>query len=455
LSSRGRLQQGIAGIALALMLVLALLRPIMESGTFVAVEQASDIRLYGYVGIFLAAALGALVTRDSRRIVAVPGWMLPALAWCWASLTWSAAAGIGLKRLILTSIVIWLSFYCVRQLRYRSTIAILRYVFLACLIANFAVVFLYPSIGVHWFDKVNALHQWRGLMGHKNVAGLLSGLVFILFLFDAKHVNPVVRMGALLASAVFLVFTLSRTATAVTGVGALLGFLVLVFYDRLRTVISERAVLVERAGYTLCATICLALLWFTIDIQPIINLTQDPTAFSRRAEIWQPMLLFYAEHSAAGAGFGSYWPSVGQEASDFQGSWLKDVAQGHNGYLDIMVQVGLVGLLLIMFACVAVPVAMIYRLIRSGQVSRETIALLSALLVLILGENLSETSLFDRDTLAQVVLMATIAILAALSRKIERRTRMRHGRRRSRPGSSRAAQPTATKSHAGSADVRV
>jgi exopolysaccharide production protein ExoQ len=408
------------------MLILALLRPIMETGTFVSVQQASDIRLYGYVGIFMAAGLGALVTRDTSRIVGVSWWMLPALAWCWASLTWSATPAVGLKRLILTSIVLWLGFYCVRQIRYRGAIAILRYVFLACLIANFAVVFLYPSVGVHWFDKVHALHQWRGLMGHKNVAGLLSGLVVILFLFDAKHVHPVIRGGALLASATFLAFTLSRTAITVTGLAALVGFLVLFFYDRLRAVIAERAVMVERIGYALCAAFCVALLWFTIDIQPVINMTQDPAAFSRRAEIWQPMLQFYAEHSVAGAGFGSYWPSVSQ-SSDFQGSWLKNVAQGHNGYLDILVQLGFVGLVLILFACVAMPVAMIYRLIRSGRVARETMALLSALIVLVLGENLSETSLFDRDTLAQVVLVTTIAMLAALSRKVERRTQVRSG----------------------------
>lgn len=428
---RDRLSGGVAGFALALLLILALLRPGMEAGNFVTFQRASDIRLFSYVGIFLLAWLTMLASRDISRMVAVPWWMLPALVWCWFSLTWSETPGVGAKRLILTTIVLWLGFHCVRQLRYRHAITILRSVLVACLIANFVVVFAYPSIGVHWFDKVNALHQWRGLMGHKNVAGLLSGLVFILFLFDANRINPVVRVVVLLASATFLAFTLSRTAIIVSGVAALVGFLVQAFHDQLRAVLTERSVLVERLGYAMCGAFCLLLLAFTLNIQPLLNATQDPTALSRRAEIWQPMLQFYADHPVAGAGFGSFWPSVGQQSSDFQGSWLKDVAQGHNGYLDILVQIGFVGVLLVLFACVAMPVAVIYRTIRGGRVSPAAIALPSALLVLVLGENLSETSLFDRDTLAQVVLVITIAILAALSRDGERGTRVKRRRARS------------------------
>ncbi len=423
--SRSRLQTSIASIVFALLLAFALLRPEMEAGTFVTIQQASQIRLYGYVGIFLAALVGVLMRRDAIRLIAVPWWMVPALAWCWLSLTWSATPSLALKRLGLTTVVIWLAFYCVRQMQYRVTIAALRYMFVACLAINFITVLTFPAIGIHSFDAPNALHQWRGLMGHKNVAGFVSSVVVILFLFDAKRINTAVRIGVILSAIIFLLYTQSRTASIILVVSGTLGYLFVIFYKYLRSILISQSKIFERSGLILCGVFCFMLLWFTANIETVLKIAEDPRAFSGRNEIWQPMLQFYAEHPIAGAGFGSFWSSVRQTSSDFHGSWLQDVAQGHNGYLDILVQVGFVGFFLILFSCVAMPVAFIYRIIRSQHVSRGTTALLFALLIMVLGQNLSESSLFDRDTLGEVILATTIAMLANLSRGTGRVVRTR------------------------------
>lgn len=423
--SRSQLQNGIALIVFALLLAFALLRPGMEAGTFVTVQQASQIRSYGYVGFFIAALISIFLSRDANRIIAVPWWLLPALAWCWLSLTWSATLGLALKRLSLTTVVIWLVFYCVRQMRYRIAIAVLRFILVTALAINFIAVFMFPDIGVHSFSSPNALHQWRGLMGHKNVAGFASGLVVLLFLFDAKRINITARVAIISSALIFLGYTDSRTAYIVTVLSVSIGYLLIVFYNRIQSFIISESKLFKRSGFVLCGVLCFVFLWFTANIELVLKISEDPRVLSGRNEIWQPMLQFYAEHPIAGAGFGSFWPSAGQASRDFHGSWLRDVSQGHNGYLDILVQVGFVGLLLILFGCSVMPSIYIYRMIRSKNISRSTISLISALLIMVFGQNISESSLFDRDTLGEVILAVAIAMLATLSKGTGRATRTR------------------------------
>ena len=391
------------------------MRPGMESGTFVAVQYVSEIRLFAYSGLFLAGLAAVLTNRDMGRLIAAPWPMLAALAWCWFSLTWSADPDLSAKKLVLTTIVIWLAFYCISKIGYRMSVSILRFMLVGCLFVNLLVVFMYPAIGVHSFEKIGAAHQWRGLMGHKNVAGQISGLVIVLLLFDTKRVSLIVRFLSIAASVVFLILSQSRTSIIATVVASILGFCLIVFHGRIRALIIAHSKIVERVYIAVCFVFLTVAVWISAHIDVVLKFAQDPDALSGRTEIWQPMLQFYADHPVAGAGFGAFWLSSGQKSGDIHRTWLQDVAQGHNGYLDIAVQVGFVGLIMILFACAVMPVTMIYRMIRTGHVSRQMIALLSALLVMVLGENLSESSLFDRDTLGQVILVITIGMLVTVT----------------------------------------
>jgi hypothetical protein len=74
----------------------------------------------------------------------------------------------------------------------------------------------------------------------------------------------------------------------------------------------------------------------------------------------------------------------------------------------MLVQIGLPGLILTIFAFFVSP---LFRLLTSSIIARRDGALLLALLLFAAGHNMTESTLLDRDTIVQVFLVLTVALL--------------------------------------------
>jgi O-antigen ligase len=141
----------------------------------------------------------------------------------------------------------------------------------------------------------------------------------------------------------------------------------------------------------------------------------DQTAFTGRTQIWPPLLAYAREHPIFGSGYGSFWNIGFGKGPIFQYSkgWVLHVIQGHNGYLDLLVSIGIPGLILVVLATIVVPIG---RLLASQTVSRPAGALLLSMVLFCAGHNLTESSLFDRDAIVQTFLMFAVALIYKLTR---------------------------------------
>ena len=63
-----------------------------------------------------------------------------------------------------------------------------------------------------------------------------------------------------------------------------------------------------------------------------------------RTELWQDMLKIASKHPFLGVGYGNFW--IGNLGNDLWKKHIWHPAQGHNGYIDIYVELGIVGLFL-------------------------------------------------------------------------------------------------------------
>jgi O-antigen ligase len=84
------------------------------------------------------------------------------------------------------------------------------------------------------------------------------------------------------------------------------------------------------------------------------------------------------------------------------------LGNGHNGYLDLALQVGVPGMVLVTFAAIVWP---LLRLFSSRIASPARRALIVAVVIFCAGHNITETSLFDRDMIVHVFLMFAIALI--------------------------------------------
>lgn len=389
----------------ALLLSLVLLTPFIQmSGALT--DDEKTFRLYGY-GILLAIQ-GTLVFlrgwQKSLRIFASPA--LLALIWFGLSLTWAEHAGIAFRRVALLWLVYASALSGVGDLGYRRSLGILTLLLLIALTVNYAVVFAFPDLGTqHWRD----ITQWRGFMAHKNIAGMTCAVTILtLAFYDDKRILAARLIGSLAALA-FLYCTGSRTAMLALLIAAPIG----VCFDRGRRPGNEVRDGHEKI-FTLAALVSLALglailVILTVQREALIAMTDNARAVALRSSIWRPMIQYYLDHPVLGSGYGAYWTPSGSviSAREFgTQEWLKDVDQGHNGYLDLLVQTGVPGLALALYAVLVWPVSRLGAIL---TIKPERAALIYSLIAFFLVENATESSLFADDTLGNAFLLFALA----------------------------------------------
>lgn len=401
---------------LSLMMVLVVLSPLMSSPMmsqnglpFTGDGNPARQALY----LFAAAlvALGARPVEAPRRLMAVPLPVVVALLVCWVSLSWSIQPDVAVRRLILTTTVTWTIFVATENLGFDSTVKLLRIVLVGVLLVNFITVLGWPSVGVHQFgdaDELNLAGDWRGVMMHKNFAGALCAITVLFFLFYSRTVLMPVRIGVIAAAVVFTGFSQSKTSAGMALAAIAIGFLYTRYNARYRVFLVA-----------LIVAVSLALpIYMNLYFDRAAYAVNNPYFFTGRGMIWSALAAFFNDHMMLGAGYGSFWNIGGQSPIHQYGTgWVLRVTSGHNGFLDLVVQIGLPGLCIVVLMLMVWPLV---RLLRHGELIGQQGALVLTLLIFCIGHNMTESSLLDRDSIPEVFMMFAIALIWRATAKRDR-----------------------------------
>ncbi|WP_428334219.1 O-antigen ligase family protein [Novosphingobium sp.] len=395
----------LAIFAMFTLVALTILGPAMTYKPEPFTGDGSPLRQGAYIALLIAAVYAARPWVNPARLINLPITLIVAIAWCWASLSWSIAPDEAVRRLSLTTIVIWLIFLLVSEIGPVRTLATIRIGLVLTLIANYIAVLLFPNVGIHQIAELfdpGLVGDWRGIMLQKNFAGALCAFTILTFLFYGQRVNRTYQVAVVVAAAFFLGRTVSKTSMGICLLSIVAGFAYLQYNPRYRIAVLTMLVLFAAAvaGYVY------------IHLDDISRQLNDPGALTGRAQIWPPLLAFSRDHLLRGAGYGSFW-NIGFGESPiyrYGKGWVTHITQGHNGYLDMLVTIGVPGLILVIIAVAIAPMA---RLFYSRQVDRHLGAGLLAMLLFCMGHNFTESSLFDRDTIVQSFLMLTVAMIYA------------------------------------------
>lgn len=386
-------------------ILLVILGPLLaiglESDPLARTGQGSLLRqaLYLLVAGLMLFALKPL--ENYKRLMAIPGFLMIGLVWCWLSLIWAIEPDIAVRRLVLTTLIMWMVFVSMRQLRFDEVVVLLRIALLIVLVCNYVAMVVAPDYAIHRgnaFDELSLAGDWRGILQHKNLAGAVCAITMILFVFDRGRMPRLVQMAVVLAAAFFLYKTNSKTSFGL-GLSALMLGMIFLRYNR-----QYRSALM----ILLCLGAIAAVVLEALYQNPLSGQFTDPRAFTGRVEIWNALARYALDHPFLGAGYGSFW-DIGPASPIFQyaNGEVAEVPNGHNGFLDITVQLGFPGLILIVAAAVVIPVQ---RLLKSPLATGQRGALLMALFFFCIAHNMTESTLFDRDMFVWVVLMIAMAL---------------------------------------------
>ena len=371
-------------------------------------SRSDVVRQIAYLGVAAMIGIAALQRFGIGMLRAIPVSMGILLAWCMTSALWAPETAIVLRRAGLEIVVVVSLMLSVETIGPVRAFAIWRWLLAAVLLVNFLSIPLIASAR-HAAGEIDPalVGNWRGLYGHKNVAGAVCAITATLFLFTRNGRHNWMGIGIALASCVFLAMTHSKSSAGFLAVSLGAGLL---YRYGWRDGLS-RAVLVTCAAFFIVAMAAFIL----FDADSLARMLEDPTEFTGRSAIWAAELHYIADHPLLGSGFGTFTDTKSQSPlhNYVSGSWVDAVSHGHNGYLQVLVTIGGIGFALTLMAAMIAPMRRFWTLDRGDAFK----PMLMALFVFAILHNFMESDFLEGDGVTWVSLLLVIAALNALTRR--------------------------------------
>jgi O-antigen ligase len=282
------------------------------------------------------------------------------------------------------------------------------------LVASLVVGSIFPDRIIELGNDISQNHAWHGITFFKNQFGMTASIGVILcfhhWLSGGRRVFWAI--AGMAAGFACLIFSRSNTSQLATFICMMFMLLVM-------------RVPVVKHRYTTHVVVGIAaiLLLYELVIQdvipgvhvllgPIASLTGKDTTFSSRTIIWQLVKDHINGAPFLGTGYGAYWVGAFPTSPSYIFTYLLFFypSEAHNGYLDVVNDLGLVGL--------AFLLAFIYWFLRQGlqfiRIDRSQAALYLALLYQQMVMNMSESEWLSRSSTSVILLFAAIGMARGL-----------------------------------------
>lgn len=377
---------------------------------------------FGAVVVFWRASLAWLLAR------ALNPFLLVLLALAVASLAWSIDPALSARRLVrLITIVLVCAAFVLVSWHTRSLQNVVRPILTLVLAGSIVFGLVFPSLAIHHETSAELIGAWHGLANHKNGLGALSSiaLIFWIHAWLTREVRILPAVAGVAIAATCLVLSRSSTSLAATlAVVPVMLFLVRAPPGLRPYVPYLVAMLVAILLIYALAIINLIPGWGTLTA-PVRALTGMDMSLTGRTQIWAIISDHIRYHPLLGTGYGAYWtagPVVGTDSYEFM--WRMGTfypGSAHNGYLEIMNDLGWVGL-----AClIAYLVTHVQHSLRLPESCRDQSALYLALFFQQAITNLSESHWFSVLSVDFVIM--TLATMALARTLLEHRLRLVFG----------------------------
>ena len=277
------------------------------------------------------------------------------VALAFASMAWSIEPGLTMRRLVrLATFLLVCSAFVLSAWHARRFQNIVRPVLTLLLFGSIIFCLVSPQQAIHWDNQPELYGAWHGLATQKNILGSLAsfGIIFWFHAWLNREVKFRYALIGISIAAICLVGSKSNTSM-ITAVVAILMMTLM-----MRAPLSIRP---YRALLISVATIILLLYGLAILriipgtdalLKPIIALTGKDMTFSGRSDIWAIISAHIDLRPILGSGYAAYWtprPVMGNESFAVV-ALLQGFYPGscHNGYLEVINDLGWVGLILLL-----------------------------------------------------------------------------------------------------------
>lgn len=332
-----------------------------------------------------------------------------------ASLFWSIDLTATLLRVLILIFSSMLAAYLAVRYALGDILNIVADFFAVIVVFCFAFVLVLPDAGLMNFYPYYG--SWRGIFWHRNYLGSTMALGMLVFLLAfclsfSRQVKRAIFYGIFFLLALALV-VLSKSTTGLILVFVLhIIFVVVILWLKWRS--KLRAVHYWAFGGLLI--VALAAAYFKLDF--LLGLFNRNSTFTGRVGLWS----YLFEHVVSqrpflGYGFGTLWVQKSFQLGlrDALG-WPYPIVIGDNGFIDIILHVGIIGFIVFVFmlalACV--------RMMRLALCERTLLAFVPLLVMAyVLITNFTLSYFLETESFTWVVMVAFLFAATPVGTKLE------------------------------------
>jgi exopolysaccharide production protein ExoQ len=369
-------------------------------------SAASSLTFYG--GIFSQLLVdGGIALLLIRHVHRVFRW-LGAMQWAGflallavASTLWSQFPLLTLRGSLPFALAALFGLYLAVRFPVRRQLFILRISMIALALGTVILALCFPKLGL----DASAGHQldWQGVFTQKNACGRVMVLATVVLMADWRFSFS--RLSSLLIF-LFLVFMSGSRGAWAIEVAVLALYVWLVIANRT----DSRSRIVLAAGTACVAAVLSIVVWYYLPL--LLALAGRDATFSGRTEIWKQVWRFILERPLLGWGYAAFWRGIEGQSFEVVAAMRFIVFHAHNGFLEIWLELGMVGL-----ALFALSYLRAWRklrpVLRSGDLNRGTWMIF--VLVLIALYDLDENTLLIYNGLFWALYVASLANIELLA----------------------------------------
>lgn len=347
------------------------------------------------------AALGLSALRAPRFLRILPGLFMTGIliGLCFASQFWSIDPSTTIRRTIAIAFTSLFGLYLAARYRGAQLIQIVGLSFAILALGSYFVCICVPSLGIH--TDINA-GAWKGLWYEKNQMAAMMVLGFIACCASAYIAPERRRLWIATAAAIFVLVVLSRSKTSLLCcVFTVAAYPVLLALQR-GGVLSILFVWLSASAALLGG----AVFYMAPDL--IFKALGKDATLTGRTEIWASLMRLSDQRPWLGYGYKAFWTKESIPAKVVQAETHWAVPSAHNGWLDLLIQLGWVGVMIFGFVLLACYFCALfrYRRVNDGFFSVLILLLFSFLIM-------SESFILSQNSLIWALFVCVLARLTA------------------------------------------
>ncbi|HYH20774.1 MAG TPA: O-antigen ligase family protein [Azospirillum sp.] len=380
------------------------LLPALITGDRGAADQDSPGVMLIFVGLYVVI-IGLICARPQlmAQIPTVSPLMTLLTLAVFASAAWSIFPDVTMRRAVALLFTTAFGVYMGLRYSFVDNLKLLVTGTAITMLLSYASIVAMPDIGL---DSEQHVGAWKGIFWQKNVTGrimvtLITCLLWLEWLGEGRRW---VNRGLLALAFLLLVMCRSGTSliTAIVVVGVLLSA------NLARTNIRVFMLTMAALGLGTLAAIFAGPMIF----EGVLALLGRDAGLTGRDLIWEHVLAMLNDHVLLGFGFGAFWYGPYAPGSYFVMNW--GINSAHNGWLELMLDLGVLGLVLVGLLMGQIVVQGFFTMRYSPRPMEPAWAL--AIACTLLTISISESVFLGRHSLTWVVL-----VIAAIRLVLHRR----------------------------------